>query len=868
MQRYRLTDQAHPNRYLVRSRILLGGVIGLVILMLPVVVMRAFNLNEQLADLRLEVTDDRTWVVAQLEVEYLKLAVAVSELGSDGPRSIPGEALLERSPEIYDRFDIFYSRVGTVARKIELWSENSGSWNETRRILDRLKYRRNLLAAMLDRSARPGGRIWLNALETTVAETAADVRELSVTTLANLSTQANERRLQYIDEHRRLLIQSLTMVFVMAVISLVASVLFRQVGIRAAAERRLSENLYRVFDAKPDAIVITDANRQILWNNIAATELLGLKATGESAPPLLDVYFPGLQRTARRGGTHPLDRAEQSSTFRDIVRRAGGGTLAVEVTRIELVSESGDNTNALFVRDISETQRALRALRRERRLAKAEAERYQRFLAVMSHEIRSPLHAILASLDLAGKRPNALEMADLHQIATDAARVALREADTVLKNARAAYEVHLAEPEVFSASKTLADLVEMNGPTAQNAGTELVLEIGPGAEGAILGLRACFWQAVANLLGNAVKFTKGGTIALRLGRSGDTLRVEVTDSGPGVDPKLQDTIFRDHFTRDPATGAVGKGAGLGLGLFVEAVQAMSGQYGLESVVGKGSTFWFTFPAPPVGQPKSAEIQDLAASSATPAGLSILVVDDSDVNRMLIQQMFATLGLHADLAESGAEAVNRAQTVRYDLILMDLSMPNIDGYAAAAQIRQAGASQSASIVALTANVLARREVDKPGSDFNGFLLKPLRLEELRAWMAEGRYRTSVSREDLPSLVDPGVAQDLLAMLSPPTIKSFLAAFFDETRDLSEWLDLGMRNEDLCAKFHKIAGSASMLGAGRLRALALDGELASKDTDRGVGPAFRVTWMQTIAETARCWELLLQDKSEPVAATDER
>ena len=868
MLSYRLTDKRPPDRYLVHSRIMMAGVITLVTLMVPVVLTRAFHLNQELASSRLEVTDDQTWNVAQLEVEYLKLAVAVGELQSNAPQFISVEELRKRSPDIFDRFDIFYSRVGTVDQKIRTWSENSPRWDESLRVLDRLKYRRDALAAMLDRSSEPGGRIWLQAFEATVAATATDVRELSVKTLADLSAQANERRLLYIDEQATLLAQSLTMVLVLAAISLVALVLFRQVGIRAEAEHRLIENLYRVFDAKPDAIVITDLNRQILWKNVAANELLGLNATGELAPRILDFYFPGLQRVARMGKTHPLDRSDQSCTFRDIVRPAGGGTLAVEVTKIKLVSESGDNMTALFVRNISETQRALRALRRERRSAEGQAERHQRFLAVMSHEIRSPLHAILASLDLAGKRPGASEMADLHQIATDAARVALREADAVLKNGRNVYEVLKGEPEVFSPSQTLADLIEMNGPTAQNAGTELALEIGAGAEGDILGLRASFWHAAANLLGNAVKFTKAGTIALRLTKSGSALRVEVADSGPGVDPELRQTIFRDHYTRDPATGTVGKGAGLGLGLFVEAVQAMSGHYGLESVVGKGSTFWFTFPAAPVGQPQAVESQDMPSSNDLPSGLSILVVDDSQVNRTLIRQMFATLGQEADLAASGVEAVKRAQTVRYDLILMDLSMPNMDGYTAAAQIRQAGASQSAAIVALTANVLSRQEVDKANSDFNGFLLKPLRLQELRTWLAEGMFRPSVCQEDLLPLVDLGIAQDLLTMLPPPTIETLVAAFFDETRDLAEWLYPGMKDEGLPTKFHRIAGSASMLGAGRLRALALDGELASKETERGLSPTFRVTWMQAIAETARSWELLLQGKAEPAAANDER
>jgi PAS domain S-box-containing protein len=659
------------------------------------------------------------------------------------------------------------------------------------------------------------------------------------------------------------------MVVAMAAVTLLALALYRQVGIRAAAERRLSENLYRVFDAKPDAILITDVSRQILWKNIATAKLMG--ENGKPDLCSLDWHFPGLQRMARNGGTHPLDRGKQSdefSTFRDIVRRADGETVAVEVTQIPLMAESGENTTALFIRDISESQRAMRALRRERRLAEAEARRYQRFLAVMSHEIRSPLHAIMAALDLARQRPEASALADLLDIAIDAARIAVREADAVLEIGRAEHEMQATEQGVFSPSEILGDLVEMNGPTAHYASTKLAVEIGPDAEGAIVGLRACFWHAVANLLGNAVKFTRDGTITLRLSRTDGELRVEVEDTGPGIPPELQKVIFHDHYTRDPVTGGSGKGAGLGLGVFVEAVRAMSGQYGVECIMGKGSTFWFTFPAPSAGQPQSAEAPEPPNAVELPVDLSVLVVDDSHVNRTLIQKMFATLHLEANLAASGIDAVKLAQAFRYDLILMDLSMPDMDGYAAAAEIRQAGASQKATIVALTANVLARKEVDKTGSDFDGFLLKPLRLEELRSWLAESLHHPSVSQKDMVPVIDRGIARDLLDMLPQSAIEPLLEALFDETQDIAGELDLGISDTDLSVKFHKVAGSAGMLGAWRLRALALDGELTCRDKGKVPTPAFRAAWMRAIADTSRVWAALLETKSNATAATPER
>lgn len=865
-------EPADADQYLGGARYILAAVVLIAIVVLPFVVVRAFQVDALLRITRLEVTDNQTWLISQLEVDFLKFANAVANVRSNSPKPVSEVALLESWPEVLKRFDIFYSRLGTIASNIGTWSDSSGDWSKSQRLLDQLVLHRNQLAAILDGAADPDTRINLDALSAAVTAASRDVRELTVTTLSILTDQSNEQRLEYMRQFRAVLIETLSMVMVMTLTSVAAWLLYRQLGARAAAEHRMSENLRRIFDAKPDAILVTDRNHKILWMNLPSAGLFGVTWEEAKGQDALNLFFPGVQRKARRGETHPLTdnaRAESSFTFRDIVHTSGGGTLAVEVTRIRLMTESGDETTALFVRDITETQRALRALRRERGLAEAEAARYQRFLAVMSHEIRSPLHAILASLDLARERPGASALADLHEIAMDAAQVALEEADAVLEIGRAEHEMRATEPVAFSPSHVVRDLVEMAGPAARSAGTELSVEIGPGAESRIIGLRACFWHAVSNLLSNATKFTKGGSVRLKLIRTERDLRVEVIDNGPGIAPELQTLVFRDHYTRDPEPGGRGKGAGLGLGVFVAAVEAMSGKYGLQSQLGQGSTFWFTFPAPPEGRPAPApNRENVPAAPPVPVDLRVLVVDDSHVNRTLIEQMFMTLGLRADLAGSGAEAVALTQASAYDLILMDLSMPDMDGFAAAALIRQSGSSQGAAIVALTANALARQEVEKPGSAFDDILLKPLRLDGLRNMLAFGLHRPPAPGEGLPPVVDQDIARDLLAMLPPSAIKPLLTTMLDEAHHLARDLDRGTSDEPLSCRFHRIAGEAGMLGAGRLRALALEGEMRCKDTAEVPKSPFRATWKQTIADTSRDWMALLAPGTGQAAAMIER
>jgi PAS domain S-box-containing protein len=841
----------------------------IVMAMVPVVVIRAFQLDELLTITRMEVTDDETWVISQLEVDYLKLVLAVEEARVQA--TMPGGIRQDHLSDVRHRFDIFYSRIATVSSKVPSWATISDDWDRSLQQLDNLIIHRDRIAAILDAPTALNAPIDLATLEAELAAAGNDARDLSVSALYILSRQMTDRRLSYITEFRALLLQTVSMVLVMLLTSIAAWLLYRQIGARAAAERRLSENLQRVFDAKPDAILLTDARHGILRMNTAASELFGVEEAQAQGHHALDWFFPGVLRRSLRGGTHPLTdaaRTEGTFTYRDIVRTVSG-TRAVEVTRIRLMAESGGDTIALFVRDISETQRALRALRRERGRAEAEAARYQRFLSVMSHEIRSPLHAIIASLDLARQRPESAALDDLHGIAMDAAEVALEEADAVLDIGRAEHEMGAAEPAVFSPAEIARDLVEMTGPAAHSAGTTLSVEIAPEAEATILGLRACFWHAVSNLLSNAVKFTRGGTVRLRLDRQDGLLRVEVTDEGPGIAPELQNVIFRDHYTRDPVPGGRGKGAGLGLGLFVAAVEALGGQYGLESAPDKGSTFWFTFPAPHAERPTPADLLEAAPAPAPlPTGLRILVVDDSHVNRTLVRQMFATLGLAADLATSGVEAVALAQAFAYDLILMDLSMPDMDGYAAAAAIREAGASRTATIVALTANVLARPEVDKPGTAFDDLWLKPLRLDALRHALASGLRHHSPALAAMPPLIDQPIARDLLEMLPAAAIKPLLASLFDEAKGVARDLDRGAACAALATSFHRIAGSAGMLGASRLRGLALAAEAECKGGNQRPGPVFRAAWKEAVTDTARDWADLLAATADPATASTER
>jgi len=859
-------DQQSPSRsfdpvgagpYLKYTRNLLCGVMLMVMVILPVLLYRALQLEDFMATTRLEVAENETWVIAQLEVDYLKFALAVETARSSADDL--GTVALQDIPDVLKQFDILYSRISTAATKLRIWSDTSDVWDECLDKLDIIILHRDQLAEIIDSFAASESEIGMTTLDGAIASIGSEVRELSLSTLQLLSAQKAENRLSYVYRYRALLLQSAVMVVVMLLISMATLLALRQISNKAAAERRLTENLNRVFEARPHAIILTDANLRILRMNTAAALLLGVHETQMRDVKFLDKFFPGIQRLARLGRSHPLNdntRSENDLVYRDILRRVGGCTRAVEVARIRLVTDGDGDNQALFIRDISETQHALRALRRERGSARSEAKRYKRFLAVMSHEIRTPLHAIIAALDLAALRPKSPELADLHATALEAAQVALQQADAVLEIGRAEYQMTGAEPTQFSPADIVYSLVQMAAPIANSQGTKISVEIAQEAEASVFGLRPCFWHAVSNLLSNAVKFTQNGKVRVSLERNEEWLKVEVADQGPGIAAELQTVIFRDHYSAGAIGIGRGKGAGLGLGVFVAAVEAMSGQYGLKSAIGEGSTFWFTLPATSAGRALPTALKKPAQSQPfMPPNMQVLVVDDSDVNLELMQQMLSVLGLRPDVASSGVDAVARAFVCAYDLILLDLSMPDMDGYAVAAAIRKSGSSRHAIIIALTANVLAREEIGKPDSDFDDLWLKPLRLDDLRQALVTCVGSARAVSCILVPFVDQPAAQDLLRVLPATKVRQFLAAVFDEAEKLARDLKRGADKEDLANSFHRVAGSAGMLAMGRLQELALQGEAACKELEQALGPVFLAKWTQAVSDTSNDWSKLL-------------
>lgn len=356
--------------------------------------------------------------------------------------------------------------------------------------------------------------------------------------------------------------------------------------------------------------------------------------------------------------------------------------------------------------------------------AEAASEAKASFLANMSHEIRTPMNGILGVLHLLSDEP-----------LTDEGKRQLREA--------AACGQMLAEllNDVLDFSKIEAGMLELNAePLNPGHLIEGVASlIRPQAEGKGLILRVdrsetVGWvladpvrlrQALFNLIGNAVKFTLAGSVSIKArtfdGPDGQRLRLEVTDTGVGISDEAQASLFQRFSQADASTTRRFGGTGLGLAITQRLAEMMGGEVGVTSQMGVGSTFWIEIAAIPTQPVPALAIADTGFLD----GLSILVVEDNATNRMIATKMLENLGASVQTAEDGERGVEAVASGAFDLILMDIQMPGIDGVEATRRVRALPAPAcDLPIIALTANVMAHQRQDYLNAGMNGVVGKPI------------------------------------------------------------------------------------------------------------------------------------------------
>lgn len=414
----------------------------------------------------------------------------------------------------------------------------------------------------------------------------------------------------------------------------------------------------------------------------------------------------------------------------------GGGTVWLEAHPKLICDENGRPVEFQdVVRDITDTKRLEEALTEARDRAEEGGRAKSEFLANMSHELRTPLTSVIGFSGLLQKSqslgPDERRYAD--RIAT-ASEALLGVINDILDYSKLEADKVEMEPQPLDPRALATGAAVLVEAQCVAAGLDLSVEVDPAVPAGLMGDPVRLRQVLLNFLSNAVKFTKDGGIRVDLGgeRMADgrwMLKVAVSDSGIGIPQDKLAEMF-DRFTQaDASTTRVYGGTGLGLAISRRLVEMMGGEIGVESRQGEGSTFWFTAP---LAEAEAAEAPLAAADEGVMQQARILVADDAPANRELVTALLGGMGLAVEAVCDGSEAVEAARDGAYDLILMDVHMPVMDGLAATREIRSLdGPAARTPIVALTANVGAEQVQKCLEAGMDGHLSKPIRIPDLVA-----------------------------------------------------------------------------------------------------------------------------------------